>query len=129
MNTMLNLSSSPHARDHWSTRFIMHIVALSLLPATVMGVLNYGLRALWVVLAVVGTLLISLEQSDFVTAFTAVLTTLSNVGPGLNGVGPTENFAAFSPAAKLLLSFMMLAGRLEIYPILLLFSAHVWRKN
>ena len=53
MNTMLNLSSSPHARDHWSTRFIMHIVALSLLPATVMGVLNYGLRALWVVLAAV----------------------------------------------------------------------------
>ena len=85
--------------------------------------------SLWVVLAVVGTLLISLEQSDFVTAFTAVLTTLSNVGPGLNGVGPTENFAAFSPAAKLLLSFMMLAGRLEIYPILLLFSPHVWRKN
>ena len=85
--------------------------------------------SLWVVLAVVGTLLISLEAEDFVTAFTAVLTTLSNVGPGLNGVGPTENFAAFSPAAKLLLSFLMLAGRLEIYPILLLFSPHVWRKN
>ncbi len=85
--------------------------------------------SLWVVLAVVGTLLISLEAEDFVTAFTAVLTTLSNVGPGLGGVGPTENFAAFSPAAKLLLSFLMLAGRLEIYPILLLFSPHVWRKN
>ena len=85
--------------------------------------------SLWVLLAVSGTLLISLEQSDFVTAFTAVLTTLSNVGPGLNGVGPTENFAAFSPAAKLLLSFLMLAGRLEIYPVLLLFSPNVWRKN
>ena len=85
--------------------------------------------SLWVVLAVVGTLLISLEAKDFVTAFTAVLTTLSNVGPGLGGVGPTENFAFFSPPAKLLLSFMMLAGRLEIYPILLLFAPHVWRKN
>ena len=85
--------------------------------------------SLWVVLAVLGTLLLSLGQTDFVTAFTAVLTTLSNVGPGLNGVGPTENFAFFSPAAKLLLSFMMLAGRLEIYPILLLFAPHVWRKN
>ncbi|MBR5109010.1 MAG: TrkH family potassium uptake protein [Clostridia bacterium] len=85
--------------------------------------------ALWVVLAVVGTLLISLEAADFVTAFTAVLTTLSNVGPGLSGVGPTSNFAFFSPPAKLLLSFMMLAGRLEIYPVLLLFSPNVWRKN
>ena len=85
--------------------------------------------SLWVVLAVVGTLLISLEAKDFVTAFTAVLTTLSNVGPGLGGVGPTENFAFFSPPAKLLLSFMILAGRLEIYPILLLFAPHVWRKN
>ncbi len=85
--------------------------------------------SLWVALAIGGTLLVSLESSDFVTAFTAVLTTLSNVGPGLNGVGPTENFAAFSPAAKLLLSFLMLAGRLEIYPVLLLFSPNVWRKN
>ena len=85
--------------------------------------------ALWVALAISGTLLISLESPDFVTAFTAVLTTLSNVGPGLGGVGPTANFAYFSPPAKLLLSFMMLAGRLEIYPVLLLFSPHVWRKN
>ncbi len=85
--------------------------------------------SLWVALAVGGTLLLSIRQTDFVTAFTAVLTTLSNVGPGLNGVGPTENFAFFSPAAKLLLSLLMLAGRLEIYPVLLLFSPNVWRKN
>ena len=85
--------------------------------------------ALWVALAVTGTLFISLEARDFVTAFTAVLTTLSNVGPGLSGVGPTENFAFFSPPAKLLLSFLMLAGRLEIYPVLLLFSPRVWEKK
>ena len=85
--------------------------------------------ALWVVLAVSGTLLVSLEAGDFVTAFTAVLTTLSNVGPGLSGVGPTENFAFFSPPVKMLLSFLMLAGRLEIYPVLLLFSPRVWRRN
>jgi trk system potassium uptake protein TrkH len=77
----------------------------------------------------VGTLLLSIRQSDLVTAMTATLTCLSNVGPGFNGVGPTENFAFFSPAAKLLLSFLMLAGRLEIYPVLLLFSPNVWRKN
>ena len=85
--------------------------------------------AIWLFLAVTGTLLLSIRQTDFVTAMTAALTCLSNVGPGLNGVGPTENFSHFSPAAKLLLSFFMLAGRLEIYPVLLLFSPNVWRKN
>ncbi len=85
--------------------------------------------AIWLFLAVTGTLLLCIRQTDFVTAMTAALTCLSNVGPGLNGVGPSENFAFFSPAAKLLLSFLMLAGRLEIYPVLLLFSPNVWRKN
>jgi len=85
--------------------------------------------SIWLFMAVVGTLLLSIRESDLVTAMTATLTCLSNVGPGLNKVGPAENFAFFSPAAKLLLSFLMLAGRLEIYPILLLFSPNVWRKN
>ena len=85
--------------------------------------------SLWVALAISGTLLVSLESSDFVTAFTAVLTTLSNVGPGLNGVGPTENFAAFSPLSKWLLSLTMLVGRLEIFPILILFSKRTWRSR
>lgn len=84
---------------------------------------------LWLILAVLGTILLTFETSDMVTAMTASLTCLSNVGPGLNGVGPTENFAFFSPQAKLLLSFLMLAGRLEIYPVLLLFAPEVWRKN
>ena len=85
--------------------------------------------SIWLFLAVVSTLLLSIRQTDFVTAMTAALTCLSNVGPGLNGVGPTSNFAFFSPGAKLLLAFLMLAGRLEIYPLLLLFSPNVWRKN
>ncbi len=85
--------------------------------------------SIWLFMAVVGTLLLCIRQTDLVTAMTAALTCLSNVGPGLNGVGPTENFSSFSPAAKLLLSFLMLAGRLEIYPVLLLFSHNVWRKN
>ena len=84
---------------------------------------------LWLVLAVAGTILLSFETDDLVTAGTAALTCLSNVGPGLNGVGPAENFSFFSAPAKLLLSFLMLAGRLEIYPILLLFSPNVWKKN
>ena len=85
--------------------------------------------SIWLFLAVVSTLLLCIRETDFVTAMTAALTCLSNVGPGLNKVGPTENFAYFSVPAKLLLSFLMLAGRLEIYPVLLLFSPNVWRKN
>lgn len=84
---------------------------------------------LWLILGVVGTVLLTFETSDLVTAMTASLTCLSNVGPGFNGVGPTENFAFFSAPAKLLLSFLMLAGRLEIYPVLLLFAPEIWRKN
>jgi len=57
MNTenVLNLSSGPHVRDRWSTRFIMHVVALSLLPASVVGVAVYGLKALWIILVSIGT--------------------------------------------------------------------------
>ena len=84
---------------------------------------------LWLTLAIGGTLLLSIRETDLVTALTASLTCLSNVGPGLSRVGPVENFSFFSYPAKLLLSFLMLAGRLEIYPVLLLFSVHVWRKN
>ena len=85
---------------------------------------------LWLMLAVVSSILLSLDQgTDMITAVTASLTCLSNVGPGLSNVGPAENFAFFSTPAKLLLSFLMLAGRLEISPVLLLFSHNVWRKN
>jgi trk system potassium uptake protein TrkH len=85
--------------------------------------------SLWFCLVIVGTLLLSIRETDLVTALTAALTCLSNVGPGLSRVGPVENFAFFSYPAKLLLSLLMLAGRLEIYPILLLFSVHVWKKS
>ena len=84
---------------------------------------------LWFCLLVSGALLLSIRETDLVTALTASLTCLSNVGPGLGHVGPVENFAFFSYPAKLLLSLLMLAGRLEIYPILLLFSIHVWKKS
>ncbi|MDU4660969.1 MAG: potassium transporter TrkG, partial [Clostridium butyricum] len=59
----------------------------------------------------------------------SVITTMSNIGPGLEVVGPAGNFAAFSPLSKLVLSFCMLAGRLEIYPMLIMFSPSIWRKN
>lgn len=74
-------------------------------------------------------LLISLDNFDLITNFTAVAATLNNIGPGLELVGPTGNFAMFSPFSKYILMFDMLAGRLEIFPMLLLFSASTWKKR
>ena len=85
---------------------------------------------IYVALVVVGGFLLSLEgKFDVQTNFTAALTCVSNVGPGLGEVvGPAGNFAGYGPFAKLLLSFLMLAGRLEIFPMLALFHPAMWRK-
>ena len=72
--------------------------------------------------------LISFDNHDLITNFTAVATTINNVGPGLGLVGPTGNFGFFSIPAKLLLIFDMLAGRLEIFPVLALFAPSTWKK-
>lgn len=73
-------------------------------------------------------LLISLDGFDTTTNFTAVTATLNNIGPGLNMVGATGNFSAFSNFSKFVLMFDMLAGRLEIMPMLLLFYPSTWKK-
>ena len=80
-------------------------------------------------LFVVSAVLVSLDNFDLVTTFTAVAATFNNIGPGLGLVGPTGNFSAFSPFSKLVLIFDMLAGRLEIFPLLLLFTPSVWKKR
>lgn len=74
-------------------------------------------------------LLLSLEGHDLVTNLTATIACISNIGPGLNMVGPAENFAFFTVQGKLILVFDMLLGRLEIFPMLFLFSPSVWRKR
>ena len=74
-------------------------------------------------------MLVSLDGFDMVTNFTSVAATLNNIGPGLNQVGPMMNFGAYSNFAKLVLIFDMLAGRLEIFPFLILFTAFAWRKK
>lgn len=71
-------------------------------------------------------LLISLDNFDFATNFTAVAATINNIGPGLSMVGPTQNFGMFSDFSKLVLTFDMLAGRLEIFPLLILFARNTW---
>ncbi|MEO1780466.1 MULTISPECIES: TrkH family potassium uptake protein [Enterococcus] len=73
-------------------------------------------------------LVISLENLDFHTTFSAVATTINNVGPGFNGVGPMQNFGGLRDLSKYTLSFTMLAGRLEIFPVLLLFSKYFWKE-
>lgn len=74
------------------------------------------------------TLLISIDGHDPVTIFTAVAATLNNIGPGLAAVGPTQNFSFFSILSKYVLMFDMLAGRLELFPMLMLFTPGVWKE-
>ncbi len=73
-------------------------------------------------------LIITLEEKDLVTNFTAVIATMNNIGPGLEMVGPTQNFSHFSPLSKYVLMFDMLAGRLELFPMLLLFVPTIWKE-
>lgn len=77
---------------------------------------------------VISLIIVSFDSHDLITSFTAVATTLSNVGPGLELIGPSSNFSFFSPQAKIVLIFDMLAGRLELFPMLLLFSPRTWKK-
>lgn len=88
-----------------------------------------GVNAYLITFAVIfvgSILVISLEGYDLVTNFTSVATAINNVGPGLELVGPTGNFGFFSPLSKIVLMFDMLAGRLELFPLLLLFYPRTW---
>ena len=81
-------------------------------------------------LILLGTaLIVSLDDVSFAVSFSAALTCLSNVGPGLQEIGPVGSFAAFSPLSKVVLSICMIAGRLEIFPILILFSRRTWSRS
>lgn len=74
-------------------------------------------------------LIIALEEKDLVTNFTSVLTTINNMGPGLSLVGPTNNFGHFTDLSKWVFIFDMLAGRLELFPMLILFHPSIWREH
>lgn len=75
----------------------------------------------------ISVLAISFEGKDLVTNFTAVAATINNIGPGLELVGPTQNFGGFSVVSKYVLMFDMLAGRLELFPLLILFHPSIWK--
>ena len=93
------------------------------------------LRSLYVYLMayagiVVGSVLIvSIDNLDFGTTFSSVLATLNNIGPGIADVGPVGSFAEFSPLSKIVFCFDMLAGRLEIFPFLMLCTASAWNRK
>ena len=94
---------------------------------TLQGVHNYF--NVYMLLVMLSTVLVSLDGFDLITTFTAVITCLNNVGPGMELVGPMGNFSHFSDPVKYLLSFDMLAGRLELYPMLALFAPRLWRRR
>ena len=77
---------------------------------------------------VVSLLIIALDNQSFTTSFTAVVSAINNIGPGLDAVGPAANFSILSPLSKFVMIFDMLAGRLEIFPMLVLFSTFTYKK-
>ena len=82
----------------------------------------------YILIFILSLLLISLENYDFTTNFTAVTTTINNIGPGLSLVGPAGSFSFFSDFSKIVFIFDMLVGRLEIFPMLVLFAPATWRR-
>ena len=85
--------------------------------------------SVFAVIFMISTFLISLEGYDFTTNMSSVLATLNNMGPGLAKAGPTCNFGFFSPFSKIVFIFDMLAGRLELFPMLLLITPRSWKKS
>ena len=82
----------------------------------------------YICIMVASLLVVSLNQLDFATTFSAVAASLNNTGPGIGLIGPTGNYAIFSPLSKVVLMLDMLAGRLELFPLLMLFWPATWRK-
>ncbi len=90
---------------------------------------TYSYLAVYALTAILSVLLISVDERSIETNVTAVLACLNNIGPGMDLVGPMSNYSHFSGFSKLVLSFNMLAGRLELFPVLMLFVPQAWKKS
>ncbi len=88
-----------------------------------------GFFAIYCGILMLSTLLISVDGMDFTTNFTASASALNNIGPTLGQIGATGSFAVYSPFSKIVLSFVMLAGRLNIFPIVMLFAPRAWKRT
>ena len=84
---------------------------------------------LYITIFLIAILFVAWDSPDFLSAFSAVAATFNNIGPGMGIVGPTSNYASFSNINKVMLSLIMLLGRLEIFPILILFSPSLYKKS
>lgn len=87
-----------------------------------------GFVALYIVLTIITSLVTATGGYDLLTCFSCSASTIGNVGPGFSMIGPAGNYAFFADYVKWLLSFNMLTGRLEIYPVMILFTHHLWRR-
>ncbi|MEG0829968.1 MAG: TrkH family potassium uptake protein [Anaerovoracaceae bacterium] len=94
---------------------------------TVSAIANHAF--LYFFILFISTILISLNNFDIITSFTSVITCLGNIGPGFGLVGPTLNFSIYSEPAKILLSILMLAGRLELFTLFILLTPRFWNPN
>ncbi len=94
---------------------------------TMQGVYLYFVS--YILIIIISVLLVSIDNFDFATTFSGVLTTINNVGPGISAVGPVDNFQDFSLLSKIVFCVDMLAGRLEVIPYLLIFSPELWRRT
>lgn len=83
----------------------------------------------YVIIIIFSTIIVSLDDFDFMTSFSAVMATINNIGPGFGLVGPMGNFADFSLLSKVTLIANMILGRLEIIPVIVLFSPEIWKRN
>ncbi|MBQ2847692.1 MAG: TrkH family potassium uptake protein [Clostridia bacterium] len=83
----------------------------------------------YIIIAAISMFVIAIDGRDFTTTSTAVIACIGNIGPGLGAVGPYGNFAGFSALSKLILCFDMLAGRLELIPMLMIFSPYAWSRK
>lgn len=116
------LSMMIHPRLVKKTKMDGHVITHETLRST-----NVFISVYFIILFI-SVLLISIDNFDFTTNFTAVAATLNNIGPGLELVGPTQNFSLFSPFSKCILMFNMLAGRLELFPMLIILLPSCWKK-
>jgi len=87
-----------------------------------------GFFLLFILLFVLSTIIMTMMGLDFMTAIGSVVASIGNIGPGLGDVGPTDNYAAIPTAGKMLLTLLMLVGRLEVFTVLVLFHPQFWRK-
>ncbi len=117
------IASIAHPKQVSKTRLNSHTVAEETIRST------HAYMAIYFVILALSVLILSIDGHGFTTNVTAVISAMNNIGPGLDAVGPMGNFSFFSPFGKLVLIFDMLAGRLELLPVLVLFSRSCWRKH